>query len=264
MKHKLMLLLFSSTILILSCSKQNNPDYDDQPCLPLFRVTKVSGMTKLDGNGSMKAVNMTFIYDGYNQLSQIKDGQKTTKFTFDNDHRFIFEVEHSDSAVSPVQRQVFKALSVTDAGPLQVTESHYEGNQLVFESANKYIYTDGFVSELQRTSGNDVVTQKYTFKNGNMVTFDNGTGTVYRYSYENKPNPFVNRFTRYQTGPVDFTSANLVTDIEQEVNGLKKTTKRVYTYNQEGYPLTVKSANSEGVIVLDLRFEYEKFMYGCY
>jgi YD repeat-containing protein len=262
MKPKLTLLLFSATLLIFSCSKKNDPD-NVGPCLPLIMITKVSGVTNLDGKG-IKAVNMVFTYDAANYLVKIKDGQKTTKFTYDKDNRFIFEVEHADSAVSPVQRQIFKALSMTDTGPLQVFEYHYEGNQLVFESANEYSYTGGFVSEVKRTSGNGVVTQKYTFMSGNMVAFDNGIGTVYRYKYDSKRNPFVNRFTRYQTGPVDFSSANLVTDIEEETNGSKKTNKRVYTYNQDGHPLTVKSVNNEGTITLDLKFEYDEFVRGCY
>jgi hypothetical protein len=262
MKPKLTLLLFSAAMLILSC-KKNDSDSDGDTCPPLIMITKVSGVTNLDGNG-MKAVNMVFTYGAGNSLVKIKDGQKTTKFTYDKDYRFIFEVEHADSAVSPVQRQIFKALSVTDTGPLRVFEYHYAGNELIFESANNYTYTAGFVSEVQRTSGNGVVTQKYTFINDNMVAFDNGTGTVYRYKYNDKRNPFVNRFTRYQTGPVDFSSANLVTDIEEETNGSKKTSKIVYTYNQDGYPLTVKSVNNEGAVTLDLKFEYDEFMRGCY
>jgi hypothetical protein len=104
MKPKLTLLLFSAAMLILSC-KKNDSDSDGDTCPPLIMITKVSGVTNLDGNG-MKAVNMVFTYGAGNSLVKIKDGQKTTKFTYDKDYRFIFEVEHADSAVSPVQRQI--------------------------------------------------------------------------------------------------------------------------------------------------------------
>ncbi|WP_276090386.1 hypothetical protein [Pedobacter sp. JY14-1] len=260
MKYKLTL-LFAAAIFILSCSKKD-PDENMNPCSPLILVTKVSGM-KHESNGSVSPVNMIFSYE-YGRPIQITDGLKTTKFFYDSSINSVYKVEHTDSAASPVKRTLFQALNISDAGPIQVNEFHYEGNQLTFESVNDYTYTDGLVSKLQKTSDNIVLTQKYTWKDGNMITFDNGKGTVYRYKYNDKLNPFVNRFTRYQTGPVDFTSANLVTEIEEVTDGVSKISTMTYTYNPDGYPLTARSVNQEGTVTLYLTFEYQEFKSPCY
>ena len=264
MRYKLTLSLLSALFFILSCSKTNGvDDNSDSPCPPLTLLTRVSGTTTLGGNGSSRAVNMIFSYDQGNRLIRIKDGQKTTKFSYYDSPGYM--VEYLDSTTSIIKKQVLQLQSFAPyAMPQQILESHYEGDQLVFQSTNKYTYVNDLISEVQRTSGNTVVVQKYTFKNSNIATFDNGGGTIYSYKYDNKRNPFADRSLKFNMGPIDFASENSPTEIEENVNGVKKISVRAYTYNQDGYPTSVKSVSGDGTVIIDYKFEYGIFPVGCY
>ncbi|MES2454191.1 MAG: hypothetical protein V4594_01565 [Bacteroidota bacterium] len=264
MRYKLTLSLLSALFFILSCSKTNDADDNNVgPCLPLTLLTRVSGTTTLGDTGGSRTVDMIFSYDEGNHLIRIKDGQKTAKFTYYSGPGYL--VEYLDSTTSVIKKQVLQLQEFAPfEKPLKVLESHYEGDQLVFQSTNKYTYVNDLISNVQRTSGNTVVIQQYTFKNGNIATFDNGSGTIYSYKYDNKRNPFADRFLKFNMGPIDFASENSPTEIEENVNGVKKISIRVYTYNQNGYPTRVRSVSSDGTVILDYKFEYGIFPVGCY
>ncbi len=253
MKNKLSLLLFSALFLILSCGK-NTPTEDPESCPPIILLSKVSGTTNVD-----------FTYVDSRHLEKIKDGQRTTEI-FYTDYTYVFKLQHLDNSTTTTKRKVLEVYTIMDdLKPGDELESDYEGNQLVFQSRNTYAYTDESITKTQtRLDDNSVTIQKYTLKNGNIASFDNGRGTIYTYKYDDKRNPFANRYLKYRMGSIDFFSANSVVEVEENQDGIRKIIKNTYTYNQDGYPLTLKSVNSEGTAVADYKFEYNTLPGGCY
>jgi hypothetical protein len=136
---------------------------------------------------------------------------------------------------------------------------------LITESKVKYTYTNGFATEVHRTSaGSATIVEKYTYQSGNIATYDNGKGTVYSYKYDRKRNPFAYKFLQFRMGDIDFTSVNAVIEVEVKENGVSKVSRTVYTYNPEGYPITMKTTDSYGAVTVDYKFEYGSFQPGCY
>jgi hypothetical protein len=149
--------------------------------------------------------------------------------------------------------------------PSAEEESIYEGDKLVSKSRIKYSYVGDNNTEITYTSSTGAtLVERYTFKDRNISSFDNGRGTIYTYKYGNKINPFANWLLMYRMGPTDFFSANEVLEIEENTNGLRKISRNTYTYNKEGYPITLKTINSSGITTQDVKFEYGSFSYGCY
>lgn len=253
MNNKLSLVLFLAVFFILSCGKKDYSE-DLEPCPPIILPTKVSGTT-----------NVEISYDDSFRVSKVSEGQKSMEISY-GDHEQIGKIQFLDNTATAAKRIVVQAVS-TIAGFLPEIEmgSYYEGDQLLYESRNTYTYTDELITKKQlRLDNNSSVVQKYTLKNGNIATFDNGMGKVYTYTYDDKRNPFFNRILKYRFGSVDFFSANSVVEVQENNNGIKTITKNTYTYNADGYPLTMKSTNSEGAVTATYKFEYKSLPGGCY
>jgi hypothetical protein len=262
MKVKLTLLVLITLFFNLSCKKEV-VDENTGPCLPITFLSKVSGTTSLGGDGSTRTVNMTFIYDSTsnNRLVKIKDGRKSMEFNWNKG-----TIQYSDSTTAVPSRTVFTFHSVKqNFSPVAETESIYQGDKLVSESEVEYTYTNEFATEVKRTSANNpTIVEKYTYQSGNIATYDNGKGTTYSYKYNRKPNPFAYRFLQFRMGAIDFTSVNSAIEVEVKENGISKVSRTVYTYNPEGYALTMKTTDSQGRITVDYKFEYGSYQPGCY
>jgi hypothetical protein len=265
MKIKLSLLVVCALFLNLSCKKQVF-DVNTGPCLPITFLSKVSGTTSLGGDGSLRSVNMTFVYDtnNHNRLLKIKDGQKSIELDYHN--WIISKLQYSDSTTSVPDRRVITLLGVTlNSSPVAEIESIYQGDKLVSESRAEYIYNNEFATEVQRTFANNTkVVEKYTYQGGNIATYDNGKGITYSYKYDRKPNPFAYKYLQFRMGDIDFTSANSVIEVEVKENGVAKVSRTIYTYNPKGYPLTMKTTDSQGAVTVDYKFEYGSYQPGCY
>jgi hypothetical protein len=265
MKIKLTLLVLIALLFILSCKKQVFTD-NTGPCLPITFLSKVSGTTKLGGDSTLRTVNMNFIYDAIynNRLVKIKDGQKSMELIY---HDWIIaKIQYSDSTNAVPSRKVVSLRGVNvNFTPIQEFDTIYQGNQLVSESIVEYTYTNGYATEIQRSStNNQTVVEKYTYQSGNIATYDDGKGTTYSYKYDRKPNPFAYKFLQFRMGAIDFTSINSAIEVEVNENGVNKVSRTVYTYNKEGYPLTMKTTDSQGVLTVDYKFEYGSYQPGCY
>lgn len=263
MKIKLTLLMLSASLFNLSCKK---PVIDDNsyPCLPVTILSKVSGTNRLGLDGSLKTVNMILSYDSNNRLVGIKDGRKSMELTY---HEWIVsKIQYADSTTAVPDRKVIALRGVTqNSAPIEEIESIYQGDQLISESKAKYTYTNEFATGVLRTfANNTTVVEKYTYQNGNIATYDNGKGTTYSYKYDRKPNPFAIRLLQFRMGDIDFTSVNSVIEVEVKENGASKVSRTVYTYNSEGYPLTMTTTDSQGIITVDYKFEYGSYQPGCY
>ena len=255
MKNKLPLLLFSALVLILSCGK-NTPTEDPESCPPIILLSKISGTTNLD-----------FTYVDRTRLVKIKDGEKSTEvFYTEGSFDYTFKFQYLDNTGTTAKGKVVDVRSMmNDFKPGEEIESNYEGNQLKFQSKISYTYTEESITRTQtRLDDNSVIIQKYTLKNNNIASLDNGSGIIYTYKYDDKRNPLANRILKYRMGSIDFFSANSVVEVEENQNGMRKIIKNTYTYNQDGYPLTMKSVNNEGTIVADYKFEYSILPGGCY
>jgi hypothetical protein len=260
MKNKLPLLAMLIFSVLLSCKKNDNSE-DLEKHQPITLITKVSGQTSLGGNGALRSINKEFFYDSSHMLVKIKDGKQTINISNSNHGAYI--IEYSDSTGSLITRRMSNALVViNDFYPSETEELYYEGDKLISQAKNKYSYANNFVTEVQTTAGSIVQqVKKYTYANNNVASFDDGKGNIYNYKYNDKPNPYANRFLKHLTGgDIDFTSANLVTEIAYGQTVIKL----VYTYNEQGYPLTVKSADANGGIIIDYKFEYDTFSGGYY
>jgi hypothetical protein len=263
MKIKLTLLVVCALFFNLSCKKQVY-DGNTGPCLPITFLARVSGTTSLGGDGSLRKVNMIFSNDSSNRLVRIKDGLKSMELTY---HEWIIsKLQYSDSTTTVPDRRVITLRGVNqNSSPIAEIESIYKGDKLVSESGAEYIYTNGFATEVERTFANNTkVVEKYTYQSGNIATYDNGKGTVYSYKYDRKRNPLAYKFLQFRMGDIDFTSVNAVIEVEVKENGVSKVSRTVYTYNPEGYPLTMKTTDSYGAVTVDYKFEYDSFQLGCY
>lgn len=265
MKIKLTLLLLCTLFLNLYCKKQV---FDDNrvPCPPITFLSKVTGTNRLAGDGSLRSVNMTFVYDSNydNRLVGIKDGLRSMDLVY---HEWsIFKILYSDSTTAVASRKVITLGSISqNSAPIAEFESIYQGDKLITQSTVNYTYTNGFATEVQRTSANNpTLVEKYTYQGSNISSYDNGKGTIYRYKYDRKPNPFAYKFLQFRMGDIDFTSVNSVIEVEVKENGVSKVSRTVYTYNPEGYPLTMKTTDSQGAITVDYKFEYGSYQGGCY
>ena len=263
MKNKLTLVLLCAISLTISCKKPLREE--PYPCPPLIMLTKVTGTSRLDGDGSLKTVNMVFSYNQSNLLVKIKDGKKGIDISY-TDVAYLTNVLYSDSSAAVAKRRLLEVLVLRPFNqPLKEQESIYEGDQLVSKSILDYTYTDELVTKVERTRNNQLVSeQRYTYKNGNMITHDDGAGKIYKYEYGVNRNPFNDIALKFRPGTMDFTSINEPTAVEEIQNGSTKKITNTYTYNTEGYPLTLKSIDSNGVLVVDYKFEYGTFPVGCY
>ena len=265
MKIKLTLLVLVALFLNLSCKKQVF-DNNSGPCPPITFLSKVTGTTSLGGDGSLRSVDMNFVYDtyNYNRLVRIKDGQKSMEVFYIEGT--IFKIHYSDSTKAVPDRKVITVGTVLqNSAPVAEFESIYQGDKLITQSTVNYTYTNGFATEVQRTSpGSPTIIEKYTYQGMNIASYDNGKGTIYSYKYDRKPNPFAYKFLRFRMGDIDFTSANSVIEVEVKENGVSKVSKTVYTYNPDGYPITMKTTDSQGAVTVDYKFEYGSYQPGCY
>jgi len=263
MKNTLSFLLLFIIIINSSC-KKNKPITEDLHCPPILLLTKISGTTSLGSDGSVKKSTSFFSYDSYLRLINIKNGKKSIAISYIDYNPF--NIKYSDSTSSIVKLKVIDLQEIlSESRPAKEFASYYESDQLVSKTTTNYTYTGGVMTEVRhKLEDNTIVIEKYTFKDGNVETFDNGKGTTYRYKYDAKQNPFAYRLLKYRMGTLDFYSVNTVIETEETKNGVRKTTKNTYTYNQDGYPLTLKLMNSEGTIVADYKFEYGNFSQGCY
>ena len=263
MKIKLTLLVLVALFLNLSC-KEETFDLNGGPCPSITFLARVSGTTSLGGDGSFRKVNMIFSNDSSNRLVRIKDGLKSMELTY---HEWIVsKLQYSDSTTTVPYRRIINLLGIgQNSVPELEVESIYKGDQLVSESRVEYTYTNEFATEVKRTSpGSPTIIEKYTYQGVNLASYDNGKGTIYSYKYDRKPNPFAYKFLRFRMGDIDFTSANSVIEVEVKENGVSKVSKTVYTYNPEGYPLTMKTTDSQGAVTVDYKFEYGSYQPGCY
>ena len=256
-------MLLCATVLNLSCKKIQLAE--PTSCPPLIMLTKVTGTSKLDGDGTVKTVNMVFSYNQSNLLVKIKDGKKGIDIRY-ADGAYLVSVQYSDSSASVTKRRLLEPIVVKPfSQPLQEQESIFEGDQLVSTSILNYTYTDELVTKIERTQNNQTLSeQRFSYKNGNIVTYNDGAGKVYNYKYGFNRNPFSNIVLMFRLGTLDFTSVNEPVAVEEIQNGSIKKLTNIYTYNKAGFPLTLKSVDSNGAIVVDYKFEYGEFPVGCY
>jgi YD repeat-containing protein len=216
MKNKLPLLLFSALFFILSCGK-NTPTEDPESCPPIILLSKISGTNNLD-----------FTYVDKISLVKINDGEKSTEvFYTEGGFDYTFKFQYLDNTTPTAKGKVVDVRSMmNDYKPGEEIESNYEANQLMFQSKISYTYTEESVTRTQtRLDDNSVIIQKYTLKNNNIASFDNGSGTIYTYKYDDKRNPLVNRILKYRMGSIDFFLANSVVEVEENQNGIRKILK---------------------------------------
>jgi hypothetical protein len=262
MKSKLSLLLLIALIFNLSCKKNKIIDVNND-CPPLILLTKVTG-SRIGTNGILQAVNMNFIYNIENSLVKIKDG--SISLSIEHDDFAVFKVQYTDSTtITPKRKVVLLQSSSPPDRPITEEQSIFEGDKLISKSLVQYSYTDESSMVIKHTeSTGAILLEKYTFSQGNISSFDNGKGTIYTYKYGKKLNPYADRLLKYRMGLLDFTSINEVTEIEENTNGSKTVTRNTYTYNKDGFPVTLKTINSLGITTQEYKFEYGRFSYGCY
>ncbi|RZK65175.1 MAG: hypothetical protein EOO85_28685 [Pedobacter sp.] len=262
MKLKLALLMLIALLFNLSCKKYV---YESSagPCPPITYLAKVSGTNSSNGNGSIRSVNMNFIYDNYNHLIGIKDGLKSLELTY---HDWLVRtLKYLDSTTTVPNRKVITLRDMSTFLPIVDIDSLFQGNKFITETQVAYSYTNGFATEIKRISSNNAtVIEKYTYQSGNIATYDNGKGAIYNYKYDRKQNPFAFKYLQFRMGDIDFTSVNSVIEVEVKENGVSKVSRSIYTYNSEGYPLTMKTTDSQGEVIIDYKFEYGLYRPGCY
>jgi hypothetical protein len=263
MKNKISLLSLLVVSLLFSCKKNNNV-VDTR--YPLTLLTKVTGQTNITADGALKTVNEQFYYDSSNMLVKIKDGKKTIHIAYN--HFGPNEIRYVDSTGSVITRRISNSRIVTSnpyPAPSETEEIYYEEDKLISQFIVKYSYTNGLLTEIKTTVG-DVVQQikKYNYTGKNLASFDDGKGNLYSYKYNDKLNPYANVYLRHLTGEIDFISPNLANEIEYGPTGSKTVIKIIYTYNEEGYPLTAKATDANGNKVIDYKFEYRKVTEGYY
>lgn len=240
-----MLLLLFAAILLNACKKDKQSEKEEEKPVPVRLLTRYWGSVNYVGGSGLREQNTIFTYDDQNRLIQMKNGLQITDYTYKDDLLTKINLAYGNGFISVSE------ISYTEGKPKSSKETLFSAPGVIrSETVNNHIYTDGFLTEIQIFSNGALKgTTKYTYENNNVSSSDNGSGVVNTYKYDNKKNPYLNNYMKYLMLYPDFTSINNM------VENTKTAQKYIYTYDEEGYPLTQKSP--EGTTpIYDLHFEY--------
>jgi hypothetical protein len=250
MKKTLTLLLLSAVILLNACKKGKQPEKEKEKPVPVKLITKYWGTVNNVGGSGLSEQNTIFTYDNQNRLINMKNGTTITDYLYKDDLVVKINVVIGNGF------SMASEISYQDGKPKSSKETLFSAPEVIkSETVNTYIYTDGFLTEIQIFSKGILKgTRKYSYQGNNISRYDDERGNVYTYKYDDKKNPYINKYLKYLMLYPDFTSVN--NKIEAVFNGNAKSAQKfIYTYDDEGYPLTEKSPEGSTPIS-DLHFDY--------
>jgi hypothetical protein len=236
MRNKLYTTLFVAILLFtFACKKNNSPSPgDDTP------VVKKKYLVK----AAVGANATDYTYDSKKRLSKIVTGNATTTYSYDDQHLLSVELYTTGTKSSRVTSEVKYAGDEINT----IGQKIYTNDTLKRENTITYLYDNGRVKEIR--SGTDVTTYTYDSKNNMIGNVYKGPVTISNtIVYDDKKSKFTNSLTKYLIYPsvdtgLDRFSTNNITQNSQEFNGKTTVTNYTYTYDDEGYPLTVNDGRT--------------------
>jgi len=252
MKKILTLAMIAAVFTLGACKKKKIEKEPEKPA-PVRLLTRVWGQDSFSGPGSgTSEKNSVYTYDVQNRLIKISEvGSETTEITYKDD--LITQVEHhfSSSTAFSISKYTYE-----NGKPKSSSETLYrEPGVIRGESSTNFIYTDGKITAVESISEGKVTgIKKFTYSGDNIDTYTKDNGYVLSYKYDDKKNPYFNKELKLLMRSTDHFSANNATEVVTvPFPNVKITDSYVFTYDAEGYPITMKSPDGKSVV---RNFEY--------
>lgn len=254
MKKQLVLFIAITSLAWTACKKDNsNPTPENKQLL-----TKVTETVADDNTVTM------LTYDNDKRISTVKtnDGEET-KFTYNGDN--LVTVENLADAENKTVLQITYAAGKPETGVYTI---YADG---VVDDKYKVTYTltgDAVTQILMKDSTNTTEISKsvITYQTNNISKVENYFGgalvNTQEYTYGNKKSMFHNSKIKYVVDPfaLQLFSANEVTKQKFTLGNNTTETAHVYTYDDNGFPLTAEVSEKElpngETTISKLKFEY--------
>jgi hypothetical protein len=252
MNRKLTLSLLMIILLLQACKKKSVPGKEKEKPTPIRLLTRVWGTDHYNQSGTIER-NTVYTYDEQNRLvKKVEDGTKVTNYTYKDG--VLTEVEYlfgGASTLKTVSKYLYENGRVKGSTEIFYTSSDVIQN----ESATTFIYTDGKVTSIESVSnGKPNGIRTYTYAGENIATYKGTNNYLYTYKYDDKKNPYWNKELKAVLRSADnFYMNNAVEIMTEPGYNIKIIDKYIYTYDNEGYPLTMQTPDGKATV---RTFEY--------
>nr|WP_068892505.1 hypothetical protein [Pedobacter panaciterrae] len=256
MKKQLLILLTAVAAVAAGCKKDK--DKDNNPDNNNGKVKYLSKVTETDQD-EIKIYLLT--YDNNNRLVSYnsQDNNETKSYTYDANGNLTKVDSKFDT-----EREVYE-VAYTNGIPTTGTRKTYEGQTVKSTETIQYTVANGKVSKIVMKADNDEpIEYVLTYQNGNlskMEVISEDASFSSDFTYGTKKSPMYASLLKYIISPgesLEFSSKNelLTTAIKIGDNPAFQSTS-VFTYDNDGYPLTGKSRVTGEDHDTVVKFEYK-------
>lgn len=134
--------------------------------------------------------------------------------------------------------------------PAKIVRKSYDGGALQKESALSFAYSGELITDIN-ISENGIIAQKrkIKYKDNNIIETESESNVIIKVvnTYGNKFSRFKDIRQKYYTG-VEFFDSFSVNDLLKDViiypDGSTLTSIHTYTYDSDGYPITLSTVNT--------------------
>jgi major membrane immunogen (membrane-anchored lipoprotein) len=254
MKKQLTLLIVAASLLLVTCKKKSGSDEPEvKPVKLLSRIIEVSGFP------TPTTMFTIYTYDDKKRISTIKIGGTTTlTYSYHGDDLFSIETKVDD-------KKYVAEVTYENGRPVSVAYKFYEGGDLKTQRKKGFIYTGDMITESHVNESGTVMQKIFNrYSGGNVVGYDSQTGDLITQdlTYGTKKSIYYNSRLKYNIsieGFDRFSANDLLSSVRKYDNGEELHQKNTYTYDDDGFPVTLlteytlKSGPSGGTF----RYTYE-------
>jgi hypothetical protein len=219
--------------------KQKEPDEQEAKVKLLSKVTEISnGLTRVSA----------YIYDDKNRIISIKtDNTQETKYSYKGEEIAAIELRSDNISNNSV-------FTYSGGKPVKIVRKSYDGGTLLKESTLSFAYSGELITDIN-TSENGVIAQKrrIKYKDSNIIETESESNVIIKVvnTYGNKFSQFKDSRQKYYTG-VEFFDSFSVNDLLKAIiiypDGSTLTSTHTYTYDGDGYPITLSTVNIHSAI----------------
>jgi hypothetical protein len=234
------ILLICMAFALSGCKKDKSktPDEQDGPVKFLSKATETSnGTTRIS----------IYTYDDKNRILNIKTGStQEIKYTYNGAEIALIEVRNGTIASNAV-------FTYNGGKPVKLVRKSYDGGALLKEGTYSFAYLGDLITNIN-ISENGIIAQKTRIKyqDNNIIETESESSVIIKSvnTYGSKFSRFKGGRQKYYTG-VDFFDSFSVNDLLKTViiypDGATLTSTYTYTYDSEGYPITLSVTHLHSV-----------------
>lgn len=233
-------LLICIAFTLSGCKKDKQKVSDEQEVTVklLSKVTEIS-------NGTTRV--STYTYDDKNRIVSIKTGNtQETKYSYKGEEIAAIELRNDNISSNSV-------FTYSGGKPVKIVRKSYDGGTLQKESTYSFAYSGELITDIN-ISENGIIAQKRKIKyqDNNIIETESESNVIIKVvnTYGNKFSRFKDTRQKYYTG-VEFFDSFSVNDLLKAViiypDGSTLTSTHTYTYDIDGYPVTLSTVNIHSV-----------------